>query len=173
LKKKPDITAKRRYYNHISPTILDKSNAPFGKYKLKSITVANIENLQKILSTKINPRRQQVYAASTRNEIIFVLRAIFNLGIKNSWCSKNPINDDDVQTDIKKTLQQHEPGRIFTDDELKKFWNLEELVSKPRLYLFTTLCYYTGGRPDAIIDIQVKHINFNENRISLKAMKKG
>lgn len=167
--KRPDITAKRRYYNHVSSTIIDNSKIPLGNYKIKSITIANIENLQKVLFEKINPRTKRNYAPRTINEVIFVLRAIINLGIKNKWCSDNPVKDDE----IKKKPNIHEPGRVLTDNELDSLWNNDKLRSNTRLFLFATLCYYTGARPDAVIDIQVKHINFNDNKIALKAMKKG
>lgn len=82
--------------------------------------------------------------------------------------------------DIQKIEQNSEPGRVLTDEELDVMFNIfkngdYDLGIKPRptLYLFSKILYFTGARPSGVIDIQVKHCNFDENKITIKAMKKG
>lgn len=39
--------------------------------------------------------------------------------------------------------------------------------------MFLKACYHTGARPSAVIDIKVKHINFDKGTIHIRAMKQG
>ena len=39
--------------------------------------------------------------------------------------------------------------------------------------MFLKACYHTGARPSAVMDIQVKHINFDKGTIHIRAMKQG
>lgn len=148
-----------KYYNHISPTL--------GNMKISKITTDDVTMLSKKLSQKestrgglLNPR--------TVKDIIENLRVIFNWSIEKNYVVKNPVV-------VKKIIitDDNEAGRVLTDDELVKLWDINELKMNERLYLFLKTCYFTGARPAGVIEIQVKHINFNENKIVIKAMKKG
>jgi integrase len=61
--------------------------------------------------------------------------------------------------------------RVLTDEELQTLFNLAS--TKPRLYLLLKLLYHTAARPAAIIELQVKDIDFTHGKIYLKAMKKA
>ncbi len=151
-----DITAKSRYDNHITTAILDDSSPEkLGEMKVKNITTAHIKKLQKLLQKKINSRTKKFYSNRTIDEIIFVLRSIFYAGIEEGWCKDNPVIHKKIERIANNT--DNEPGRILNKHELKKLWKLDDLVNNHRLYLFTIICYYTGARPDAVIDIQVKN----------------
>jgi integrase len=164
-------TVKSRYDNHISPTEIEIKNSSFifGKLKIKNIKATHVQELQKALLEKINPKTKKPYANRTIDEIIFVLRAMFNLAIKKNWCKSNPV----IHETIERTTDDEEVGRKLSESQLEQLWTNDELVNNKRLFLFTNICYYTGARPDAVIHLQVKHIDFNENRIKFKAMKKN
>lgn len=151
----------RKIYNtRIQPTL--------GLKFVSRITTNDIQKLQDKLELQ--------YAAQTVNETINRLRAMFNQGKKKGWCELNPVDRDEI-----KSLEViHEPGRILTDKELSKMFDtfkngdLElKIIPHEVLYLFTNIAYYSGTRPTAIIDLQVKHINIIDNKINFKAMKKG
>ena len=148
-----------KYKNHISPTL--------GNKKISKITQDDVLQLSNKLSKKksvrgglLNPR--------TVKDIIENLRVIFNWAIEHNYVYKNPVV-------VKKiiTTDENEAGRVLTDDELNKLWDIDELKMNDRLYLFLKACYYTGARPAGVISIQVKHINFTEKKVRIKAMKKG
>jgi len=148
-----------KYKNHIKPIL--------GNKKISKITQNDIIELREHLSKKesargglLNPR--------TVKDIIENLRVIFNWAIEQNYTDKNPVV-------VKKiiTTDDNEAGRVLTDEELEKLWNIDELKMNDRLFLFLKTCYFTGARPAGVIDIQVKHINFTDKKIRIKAMKKG
>lgn len=157
-----------RYNLHVSTAIIDEnSSQDFGEYKVEKITTSEIQQLQTSLSQKNNPRTGRAYAPKYINDIIKALSAMFNEGIDQGWCSHNPVKTKKV----KKLSENTEPGRVLTDAELDRLWKLEDLKNTPRLFLYAKLCYFTGARPDAVMDVQVKHVNFKEKKIRFKAMK--
>lgn len=101
-------------------------------------------------------------------KIIGYLRALFNWAIKQGYTDKNPVIIKDI---IK--VDRNEAGRVLSNEELEKLWNLDDFITKPRLLLFLKACYHTEARPSAVIDIKVKHINFNKGTIHIRAMKQG
>lgn len=158
---------KRRYQNHLSPLI--------GKKKVSKFNTSDVIKLQKdLLGKKITKPGEddgRTLSPKTVDNIIDQLKAMFNEGMrdKNGWCSHNPAADKDV----KKITQDEDKARlrIFTDEELGELFELAK--TNPRMYLFFQVMYYTAARPEAIISLQVKDINFSQNKIHLKAMKKA
>lgn len=147
------------YNRHISPEL--------GKMKIRKIKTEDIKVLSDKLKetdsrqgTPLNPR--------TVKKAITYLRALFNWAIKEGYVDKNPV----VVKDIIK-VDRNEAGRVLSNEELEKLWNLDDLAVKPRLFLFLKACYHTGARPSAVMDIQVKHINFDKKTIHIRAMKQG
>jgi len=69
---------------------------------------------------------------------------MFNWAIKEGYIDKNPV----IVADIIKT-DKNEAGRVLSDVELEKLWNLDEFQTKSRLLLFLKACYHTGSRPAA------------------------
>ncbi|RXK03322.1 tyrosine-type recombinase/integrase [Halarcobacter bivalviorum] len=150
---------KSSYNRHISPTL--------GKMKISKIKTVDIKKLSDKLK-QTNSRQGTPLNPRTVKKVITYLRALFNWAIKESYIDKNPV----IVKDIIK-VDQNEPGRVLSDEELEKLWNLDEFKIKPRLFLFLKACYHTGARPSAIMDIKVKHINFDKRTIHIKAMKQG
>jgi len=148
-----------KYHNHISPIL--------GKMKISKITQDDIKKLSNELSKKKNVRGGLLNPRTVK-DIIENLRVIFNWAIEQDYIHKNPVI-------VKKiiTTDDNETGRVLTDDELQKLWDIDELKMNDRLFLFLKTCYFTGARPAGVINIQVKHINFTDKKIRIKAMKKG
>ena len=147
------------YNRLVSPTL--------GQIKIKKIKTEDIKDLSNILKntpsrqgTPLNPR--------TIKKVISELRALFNWAIKQVYVDKNPV----IVKEIIK-VDRNEPGRVLSDEELEKLWNLDEFVIRPRLFLFLKACYHTGARPSGVLTIQVKHINFSKGTIHIRAMKQG
>ena len=147
------------YNRHISPTL--------GKIKITKIKTDDIKSLSEKLK-KTNSRQGTPLNPRTVKKAITYLRALFNWAIKEGYVDKNPV----IVKDIIK-VDQNEPGRVLSDEELEKLWNLDEFQVKPRLFLFLKTCYHTGARPSAVMEIKVKHINFDKRTIHIKAMKQG
>jgi integrase len=142
-------------------------NPHIGKLKIIKIKTEDIKTLSDTLK-KTNSRQGTPLNPRTVKKVIGYLRALFNWAIKQGYVDKNPI----VIKDIIK-VDRNEAGRVLSDDELNKLWNLDEFITKPRLLLFLKTCYHTGARPSAVMDIQVKHINFDKKTIHIRAMKQG
>jgi len=152
------------FYSHINPTL--------GMMKISKIKTDDIKQLSEELKKKPAKRGAQSKAKSdaaplnprTVKKQISNLRALFNWAIREGYVDRNPVV-------IK--VDNNEPGRVLSDDELEKLWNLDEFILKPRLLLFLKICYHTGARPSAVMDIRVKHINFDKGIVHIKAMKQG
>jgi len=126
----------------------------------KTPALRGVQKKAKPDADPLNPR--------TVKKIISNLRAMFNWAIKEGYVDKNPV----VVADIIKT-DKNEAGRVLSDAELEKLWSLDEFQTKPRLLLFLKACYHTGARPAAVMTIQVKHINFENKTVHIRAMKQG
>ncbi len=142
-------------------------NPHIGKLKIAKIKTEDIKNLSDTLK-KTNSRQGTVLNPRTVKKVIGYLRTLFNWAIKQGYVDKNPV----VIKDIIK-VDRNEAGRVLSDEELEKLWNLNEFITKPRLLLFLKTCYHTGARPSEVMDIQVKHINFDKGTIHIRAMKQG
>ncbi|NOR54821.1 MAG: tyrosine-type recombinase/integrase [Sulfurovum sp.] len=156
--------------NHNDKLKFAKRVIPILGTKLASkINHDDIQQLQnKLIAMK--------YAPKTVNETINALRALYNTAIRKKWVDHNPVD----RYEIPKIDEEHEPGIVLSDDQLKIMFDAFshgvpdlEISPKPKLFFLAKLLYHTGARPDAIINIQVQHCDFNQNKIHLKAMKKG
>ena len=152
-------TTSSSYYRLVNPII--------GKIKISKIKTTDMKNLSDTLK-QTNSRQGTPLNPRTVKKIISSVRALFNWAIKEGYVDKNPV----ILKEIIK-VDNNEAGRVLSDEELTKLWNLDEFVLKPRLFLFLKTCYHTGARPSAVMDIQVKHINFNQGTIHIRAMKQG
>jgi len=156
------------FNRHVKPTL--------GEIKISKIKTEDIKQLSEELKRTPALRGVQKKAKPdadplnprTVKKIISNLRAMFNWAIKEGYVDKNPV----IVADIIKT-DKNEAGRVLSDVELEKLWKLDEFQTKPRLLLFLKACYHTGARPAAVMTIQVKHINFENKTVHIRAMKQG
>lgn len=156
----------RMYQNHLSPLI--------GKKKVASLTTKDVLTLQSNLLKKIvgtGSEEKRSISPKTVDDVINQLKAMYYEGMRDSrrWAIRNPVADKDVKklTDSRDATRL----RVLNEMELNKLFELAS--TKPRLYLLLKLLYHTAARPDAIIDLQVKDLDFNHGKIYLKAMKKA
>ncbi|QOP41058.1 tyrosine-type recombinase/integrase [Sulfurimonas marina] len=164
------------YNLHIKPMLGNKKLSKIQRTDLITFK----EHLEKKISTRPKiikteggkqTRIEEEYTLSPSyiRNIFQYMRAAFNWMIEEKYIDNNPV----VVNKIVNQIEDNEPGRVLTDDELEKLWNLDEFKINDRLFLFLKTCYFTGARPAGVIDIKVKDINFNTKRIKIKAMKKG
>lgn len=152
-------TTSSTFYRFVNPII--------GKMKISKIKTSDMKDLSDTLK-QTNSRQGTLLNPRTVKKIISSIRSLFNWAIKEGYLDKNPVIIKDI---IK--VDNNEAGRVLSSDELEKLWSLDEFVVKPRLFLFLKTCYHTGARPSAVMDIKVKHINFNNGTIHIRAMKQG
>ena len=179
---------KSKYKNHIQPF--------FKSIKLSKLNAEKIGEFQDYLTKKTRTRNKRVTQQDgkkkttketvklnirTVKDIVDFLRVMLNFAERKKYMSNNPFSGDkaqqeeikEVRSRITNQAEETEAGRVLTDDELETLWNLPALAMNDRLYLFLKACYFTGARPAGVIDIQVKHINFDTKTIKIRAMKKG
>jgi integrase len=156
------------FNRHVKPTL--------GKMKISKIKTDDLtklsEKLKKTPAIRGAQKKPKLDAdflnPRTVKKIMNNLRAMFNWAVKEGYIDKNPV----IVSEIIKT-DKNEAGRVLSDEELEKLWSLDEFQIKPRLLLFLKGCYHTGARPSAIMTIQVKHINFENKTVHIRAMKQG
>ena len=166
----------RKYYKHISKVI--------GHIKVSKLTEDDIKKMRvKVQGSKtkqgkpLNPR--------TVKKVIENLRTVLNYAMSKGYIPNHPLNMKELTpSELEKRKKvifgdevikhsKNEVGRVLTGDELQKLWGLDELLNNEKLYIFLKACYITGARPDGIMYIQVKHIDFDKKKIQIRAMKHG
>ncbi len=90
----------------------------------------------------------------TKNDCVAILKMLLPKGHLDSL--------DKVKVDKNK-----QKGRVLKDDELETMF--EAVQDRPQIALFLHLCYYTGVRPQAILELTPNH--FNDDGVEVKAMK--
>ena len=182
---KRDASQKRLTLAQVAELYFDQRDAKWNEDDRKRFNKRTIPILGNKIASKIgledikilqNKLVKDEYAAKTINETINSLRALYNVAVKKKWVDHNPVDRDE----IKKLEENMEPGRVLSDIELKRMFDVFEkgdlaleLESKSKLFFFAKLLYHTGARPDAVRNIMVQHCDFDQNKIHLKAMKKG
>lgn len=186
------------YNNHISPLIgkkkitkltkddLIKFRKDLGKKKVETtvVTKTYTDDGKEIRKTA---KEQRELSPTTIKHLLDYLRVILNNAIDDGYSDSSPLDFSECKDrtrqiaekkkiygeEVTTNASDNESGRVLTDDELIKLWNLDELKMNDRLNLFLKTCYFTGARPAGVIDIKVKDIDFTNKKIKIKAMKKG
>ncbi len=183
------------YNNHISPLI--------GKKKIARLTKEDLIKFRKDLhSKKVETKvvikdhdrgtqksvtEKRSLSPTTIKHLLDYLRVILNNAIDDGYADSSPLDFSEYKDrtnqiaekkkiygeEVTSSASDNESGRVLTDDELVKLWDLDELKMNDRLNLFLKTCYFTGARPAGVIDIKVKDIDFTNKKIKIKAMKKG
>ncbi len=152
---------KQVYFNRVSKIL-----------GMKSPNKINPDDIKKLKESL----KQHGYAGKTINETFNGLRAMFNWLIDNNMALKNPV----VETKLKKEQETNEAGRVLSENELEKLFEVANkgdydlgIIGNPTLYLFLKCLYYTGARPMAILHLKVQDIDTTHNKIRIMPMKQS
>lgn len=124
--------------------------------KLNPSAITN-EDIEKFKVLKLSER-----APKTVNNILTLLRSIFNFGIDQELITTSP------RIKLLTGIDNHRE-RYFSQDEIKLI--LEHIKDNLILTMFVKLSLSTGGRLETIRNIKVKDINFSDMTISLIDLK--
>ncbi len=120
------------------------------------------------------------YSPKTMNNSTDLLSAMFNYAVYKKYIETSPISRNTKHKDehISKEPVSTETGRILSDDDLELLFDTllygtDTIRPNKRLYTLCKLLYFTGARPDAIINLKVSDYNPNDHTIYIKAMKKA
>ncbi len=121
----------------------------FGEKQISSLTVNSVKEWRSTLGI----------GNKTINDVVALLKMLLP-------------KDHDVQEVEKLTVDANkQKGRVLKDEELQTLF--DAVADTPQLNLFLRLCYYSGARPIAILELTPNHFVENEDGvvIEIKAMK--
>ena len=146
-----------------------------GSKFINEITKDDLEKLQKKLANE-----KEALANKTINATIDFVINILNYAYREGFVNSVVANrlPKDSERFIKKLDLPSKRGRAFTEKELEKLFEVlkfgdaeEALGTNEQLYLLCKLLYFSGARPEAILDLQVKQYDGKKHEITVKAMK--
>ena len=146
-----------------------------GGKLINEITKDDLEKLQKKLA-----KEKDALANKTINATIDFVINILNYAYREGFVTLVVANRLPKDSDrfIKKLDLPSKRGRAFTEKELEKLFEVlkfgdaeEALGPNEQLYLFCKTLYFSGARPEAILDLQVKQYDSKKHEITVKAMK--
>lgn len=146
-----------------------------GSKFINEIKKDDLEKLQKKLA-----KEKEALANKTINATIDFVINILNYAYREGFVDSVVANrlPRDSERFIKKLDLPSKRGRAFTEKELDKLFEVlkygdveEALGTNEQLYLLCKLLYFSGARPEAILDLQVKHYDSKKHEITVKAMK--
>ncbi|MBO6755688.1 MAG: tyrosine-type recombinase/integrase [Roseibium sp.] len=116
-----------RYKHHIQP--------PLGSRRLDTITTADIVTIH-------NGLKRNGYAEGTANQVLFLIRHLFNLVIK--WkiagITQNPA------TEVGLLRENHKRERFLSKEEVARLNDALKVSSNPFLYYIVSFLLLTGAR---------------------------
>jgi len=146
-----------------------------GSKFINDITKDDLEKLQKKLAIE-----KDALANKTINGTIDFVINILNYAYREGFVNFVVANrlPKDSERYIKKLDLPSKRGRAFTKKELSKLFEVlkygdaeESLAPNEQLYLLCKLLYFSGARPEAILDLQVKDYDAMRDEVKVKAMK--
>lgn len=127
-----------------------------GKIDINSISIVELEKVQKELASKLAPK--------TVNWYIHIIKSIYNNAIsKDIFSGKNPC------VKVKELKVDNSRDRFLSHDEVKQLLDMISVDEVLSLFCNISLC--TGGRLETILNITKKDINLGDNTINLKDLK--
>ncbi len=156
-----------------------------GSKLINEITKDDLEKLQKKLAKEKEAleklgKGKEALANKTINATIDLIINILNYAYREGFVDSVVANrlPNDSERFIKKLDLPSKRGRAFTEKELKKLFDVlkngdieEGLGANEQLYLLCKLLYFSGARPEAILDLQVHNYDSKKHEITIKAMK--
>ena len=98
------------------------------------------------------------------NKIFYILKAIFDYGIKYYDLNDNPASSIGRFQEKKQIKKDEEKIRYITKEEFDKFISV---VDDPLWHTFFITLYYTGARKGELLALNWNDIDFNKNEISI------
>lgn len=137
---------------------------PF-KYKMPcEITTHDIDMLQIGLNKKISNRKKTL-SIQTKVHIIKLLRTLINYGIKRGYCNNNA----QLYFEIPKV--DNRVTEYLTKNQLKAYIQELDKITNDYAKTFIKIALYTGMRKRAILELEWKNIDFENNYILLEPNK--
>ncbi len=155
-----ELTAKANIFKELLKKYQQKIEPFFGKIPVESITKDDIAKWLKGFDKD--------YKQASINSYHAALKAIINYGVKNFTEIENLANPAQ-KISIKSPDNERE--RVLSVDEIQHLF--ECLVHKPKATLYITIALGTGARPQAILKVQKKDIDYANQLITFIALKKG
>ncbi len=145
-----------------------------GTKLANKITKDDLEQLQD------NLHQEDTLANKTINATVDLAINILNYAHRNNYIDSvvaNRLPKDEVRY-IKKLDLPSKTGRAFEDNELALLFDVlqngsieHELAPNAQLYLLCKLLYFSGARPEAILELQLNQYDGKKHQITIKAMK--
>lgn len=141
-----------KYQNKVEPY--------FGKTPVEDITKEAVEKWLKGF--------EKDYKQASINSYHATFKAVVNYGIKNIKELENFVNP--VQKIALKD-PENERERVLSTEEIEHIF--QNLIHKPKAYLYVAVALGTGARPQAIITTQKKDFDVVNKTLTFPALKKG
>lgn len=137
-----------------------------GDYDLVHLTTELIGKERQLLAnTPTNKNRKR--SAATVNRYLASLSTLFSHAVRLRWIDENPC--------FRLTKLKENPGRdrVLTEDEIPRLLTACRQSKSPYIYCFVLISLTTGARQGEILDLEWRHVDF-ENRLAyLKETKNG
>ena len=138
-----------------------------GKLPIEEVTTGLIKE-HKILLKKNGPYGTSNLKPVTVNRYVECLQRAFRFAIDIGWATDCPISNKKVPKD-----PEEKRVRWLDDDELKKLFDALELTSSKNLYDMVHFSLNTGCRKSEALGLRWKDIDFKNNRIYFRVVKRG
>ncbi len=141
--------------------------AKFGAFALVHITPELVgKERQLLLETPTHQNKKRT--AATTNRYMASLSLLFSYAAKQlHWVSENPCMD------LTKLKESSGRDRILTQDEISRLLSACRKSRSSYLYPIVLLSITTGARQGELLNLEWKHIDFNNKLADLKETKNG
>lgn len=153
--KKPAMTSLRNYTSYFS-----------NSKKLHKLDIKNINGilLQKILN-------ELDLSKGTLRNLKSFWKQLFDFAVLNDFCEKEYVSFLKLPAE-EKGKKTSDRNRIFTADDLQKFWdNLYKEVDRFKVLDIILVHCYTGLRPNELLNIKNKDVNLENKFIDITKSK--
>ncbi len=137
-----------------------------GSYDLVHLTTELIgKERQNLAKTPTNKNRRR--SAATVNRYLSSLSALFSHAVSLRWIEENPC--------FRLTKLKENPGRdrVLSEDEILRLLAACRQSKSPYLYCFVLVSLTTGARQGEIMNLEWRHVDFENQLAYLKETKNG
>lgn len=161
-KSKGDTVDKRvsaRYNNHVR-------SEPIGELLVDRMTLPDVEALKITLQTKkfMKSKKEVIgLAKGTQNHVLVMIKTIIKYGIQSRFCAYNIFENVEIKRSSRQRMKVLSPKEVYQ--------LIDNATYNKRLQMFVRMLYFTAQRPKTILEMQRKHINFNNDTIYIPKIK--